>query len=1027
MKNKNTVLTLLFIFIAICAYNLYYTYVQFSLNGKIETAETAYNQLPESESEWTAEDSVTAETYQQTLADFEPRRKEASQLSFTLGLDLQGGMFVTLEVVMQDLLKELAATPEDSSFQAALACATEKRRQVAQPYIPLFIECFQDINPTEGALGAIFTSEDLDIAFGTSDDEVAEILQSKADAALDRTFNIIRARIDQFGVVSPTLQKQANTDRILLELPGVKDKDRVRELLRSTAKLEFYTCYGFQDAYPVLVEVNEKFRQMRGLVDSTETEVAADSLAADSTSSEELAKAAMDSDTTEVDSLADLTSEEDTAEDFANLTDAEQEERIQEFKRENPLFAKLTSPNFQGMNVNSPLVGLSLASDTAEVNKMLNDEEVRELIPDDMRFVWSFTSGDYQNRNGSPLYEMVAIRTVDGGPAMGGDAVSTASQEFDPMTGEPMVSLSMTAEGTAEWGVITQNNIDKFVAILLDARVYSYPVVQSAITNGQTRISGNFTVETATDLANILEAGQLPVPAEIEGEETVGPSLGEENISSGLSSFLIAFALTLVFMAFYYAKAGLVANVALLANLVFILGCSAGFAIVLTLPGIAAIVLTVGMAVDANVLIFERIREELAKEKTLKASIKAGFQNAFSSVMDANITTFLTGVVLYSFGVGPIRGFAVSLMIGIVTSLIAALIISRLILDYYGNKGGNAMNFGFNWSNNLFNNISINMVKRHRSFYLVSGVLIAVSIALFVVQGFKTGVDFKGGRQFVIAFTDEAGEAKNLATSDVTQLRNDLTEAFNNEGLVVKTLSSDNQLMVTTSYKINERDATEEVTAVLEDGVDQNYREAGGWNMEIKSLSDVGPTIANDIKEAAYYSVIFSLLIIFFYILVRFRKWQYSIGAIVALFHDVIITLGIFSFLSMFENLPFNVEINQAFIAAILTIIGYSINDTVVVFDRIRENIGEMKTSKLATIYNTSIDQTISRTLITSFTTILSAFILFQFGGDGISGFMFAILIGVVIGTYSSVFVASPVSLDLLQRSEGNEAKPAKA
>ena len=1027
MKNKNTVLTLLFVFIAICAYNLYYTYVQFNLDGKISTAENAYNQLDSDQSTWSGEDSVVYTDYLQTLADFEPDRKEASENSFTLGLDLQGGMFVTLEVVMEELLQGLAATPDDSSFQAAIACASEQRQAEAQPYIQAFIECFQNINPTEGALGAIFTSEDLDISFGTSDNEVATILQEKADAALDRTFNIIRARIDQFGVVSPTLQKQSNTDRILLELPGVKDKERARQLLKGAAKLEFYDCIGFQTSYPVLLDINRKWQEIRGLVDSTE-------LVADSASTEEAADgeaiASEDAevqDTSAVDSLASLSSLEDSTDDVANLSEEEREKLREEARRKNPLIGLLGQPDFNALNPNSPLIGLALGTDTAAINQMLKDEQVRDLIPDDMKFVWSFSSGNYISGDGNAMYELISVRTDDGGPAMGGEAVSSARPDFDPVSGEPLVSVSMTSEGTAEWALITQNNVGRFVAILLDNKVYSYPIVESAITTGQTRISGNFTIESSTDLANILEAGQLPVPTRIEGEETVGPSLGEENISSGLNSFLIAFALTLVFMGLYYAKAGLVANVALLANLIFILGCSAGFGIVLTLPGIAAIVLTVGMAVDANVLIFERIREELAKDKTLKASIKSGFQNAFSSVMDANITTFLTGVVLYSFGVGPIKGFAVSLMIGIVTSLVAALIISRLILDFYGNKGGDAMNFGFNWSNNLFSNIKLKMVERHRTMYLVSGVLIAASIALFVTQGFKTGVDFDGGRQFVIAFTDDDGNARNLETADVSQLRADLDAAFNGEGVIVKTLSSDNQLMVTTAYKVEDRDATQEVTDAMEAGVDVNYSEAGGWNMEVKSVSDVGPTIANDIKEAALYSVIFSLLIIFFYILIRFRKWQYSIGAIAALFHDVIITLGVFSFLSMFDDLGFNVEINQAFIAALLTIIGYSINDTVVVFDRIRENLGEMKTSKLATIYNTSIDQTISRTLITSFTTVLSALILFLFGGDGISGFMFAILIGVIIGTYSSIFVASPISLDLLQRSEGAEATPAKA
>ncbi len=1028
MKNKNTVLSLLFIFIAICAYNLYYTYVQFSLNGKISEAEAAFNQLPADQSKWSGEDSVTYDEYVKTLAELEPDRKKAADLSFTLGLDLQGGMFVTLEVVMEDLLKELAATPEDSSFQAALACASEKRSQVAQPYIPLFINCFREINPTEGALGAIFTSEDLDISFGTTDGEVAEILQSKADAALDRTFNIIRARIDQFGVVSPTLQKQENTDRILLELPGVKDKERVRTLLRSTAKLEFYTCYSFQDAFPVLIDINERLRQLEGLSDTTETVAATDSTATDST-----AIAAGDTSATDTSaSDTSLASEDaDTTRDFASLSPEEQEKERQKFRRENPLFARLVQPNFEAIAQGTPytpLVGYAVPSDTASVNSMLRRDEIKELIPEDMRFVWSFKQDDATDE-GSAYLELIAIRTIDEGPAMGGDAVSTARQDFDPNTGEPIVSVSMTSEGTAQWGLITQGNVGRHIAILLDNGVYSFPRVEGAITTGQTRISGSFSVETAKDLANVLEAGQLPVPARIEGEETVGPTLGKDNIQSGLTSFIIAFLAILVFMALYYAKAGVVANVALLANILFILGTSAAFTVVMTLPGIAAIVLTMGMAVDANVLIFERIREELGKDKTLKASIKAGFDNAFSAIMDGNITTFLVGVILYAFGVGPIRGFAVSLMIGIVTTLIAALIISRFILDFYGNKGAGAMNFGFKWSNTIFSNLSLKMIARRRTMYIVSSTAIVLSLLAILTIGFKTGVDFQGGRQFTIAFTDAEGNAKGLQSDDVAQIRRDLTEAFENQSLVVKTLSSNNQLMVTTNYLVEDRAATERVIEVMKQGVNKNYGSAQGWKLDDEiSVSDIGPTVANDIKEAAVYSVIFSLIVIFLYILIRFRKWQYSTGALAALFHDVLITLGVFSFLSLFENLPLNVEMNQNLIAALLTIIGYSINDTVIVFDRIRENLEEMKTSNLATVYDASIDQTLSRTIITSGTTVLVALILVLFGGDVISGFMFAIVVGVGIGTYSSIFVASPIAFDLLERySDKKAVEPAKA
>ncbi|MCL4137432.1 UNVERIFIED_CONTAM: hypothetical protein GTU68_064373 [Idotea baltica] len=576
--------------------------------------------------------------------------------------------------------------------------------------------------------------------------------------------------------------------------------------------------------------------------------------------------------------------------------------------------------------------------------------------------------------------------------------------------------MRMNAEGTKEWGRITQANVGKHVAVLLDNFVYSYPVVNEAITGGSSQISGDFEIDEAKDLANVLKAGQLPVPARIEGEETVGPTLGEDNINSGISAFIAAFILTLIFMALYYAKSGFVANVALFANLIFILGCSAAFTIVLTLPGIAAVVLTVGMAVDANVLIFERIREELKKDKTLKASIKAGFSNAFSSVMDANITTFLTGVVLFAFGVGPIKGFAVSLMIGIITSLISALVITRLILDYYADKGKDSMNFGFDWSIALFDKLKLNMIARKKTFYMVSMVLIGLSFASFAINQFKTGVDFKGGRQFVVEFKDASGNDADLTSAEVESVRNSLTSAFDNDAPVIKTLSSNNQLMITTSYLVTDREATTKVTDLMTKNLKENLK----YVPEVISTSDVGPTVANDIQTAALKSVIFSLLIIFFYILVRFRKWQYSAGAIAAVFHDVVIVLGIFSFLSIFD-LPFSVEINQALIAAILTIIGYSINDTVVVFDRIRENIGEMKASKLSNIYNISIDQTISRTLITSVTTFMTAFILFMFGGDVIKGFVFAIMIGIIVGTYSSIFVASPISLDLINRTEKEE------
>ncbi|MEZ4825394.1 MAG: protein translocase subunit SecDF [Bacteroidia bacterium] len=1005
MKNKNTVVFLLFIFIAICGYNLYWTIVQFSMERNMNNLRTAI-QNPADTTAKKQYDAIMAD------ADYQSRYKKAVDRSFTLGLDLQGGMFVTLEIGVEALIKQLAGNPTDTTFQNILDCANLKQQTEARGFVPLFVECFKELNPS-GSLGATFANPELEISVGTSDDDVQRILETEATSAIDRTFNIIRTRIDQFGVVSPNLQKQEGTGRILLELPGVKEPERVRKLIGSVAKLEFYATHPWNDAYPVLLEINEKMKQIRGI--ESEDAATTDSAATDSP---DTATTTPTADTTGNDTTfsTENLAGQDSADDvpFDQLSQEEQEKKRAEFKRTNPFFAVLRPANFDAMaqaRSTSPRVGASSPNDTAEVNAILKMDEIRALIPDDMRFVWSFKPMEDAEEE---LFEMIAIRVNDDGVAdLEGDQVSLARQDFDPSTGKAVVSMRMTAEGTKDWGRITEANVGKHVAILLDNFVYSYPVVNEAIVSGSSQISGDFTIDEAKDLANVLKAGQLPVPAQIEGEETVGPTLGAENIRSGMFSFLAAFAVILIFMAAYYNKSGWVANLALLANLIFVLGCSAAFTIVLTLPGIAAIVLTVGMAVDANVLIFERIREEMSHDKTLKASIKAGFSNAFSSVLDSNITTFLTGVVLYVFGVGPIRGFAVSLMIGIITSLISALIITRLILDYYANKGKDSMNFGFPWSLNLFSNIQIHMVARRKLFYMISGTVVALSLLSALVFGFKTGVDFKGGRQFVIEFTQNGAPA-NLSGSDVEQIRKDLNSALNNSEPVIKTLSADNQLMITTSYKIDDRDATGEVTDLLMNGLNQGF---GQYEKNVISTSDVGPTVANDIREAAYLSVIFSLLIIFFYILMRFRKWQYSLGAVAALFHDVIITLGIFSILSVID-IPFSVEINQALIAALLTIIGYSINDTVVVFDRIRENIGEMKSAKLSDIYNFSIDQTLSRTLITSLTTVMTAVVLFIWGGDVIRGFMFAIIVGISVGTYSSIFVASAISLDLLEREK---------
>ncbi|MEL7532456.1 MAG: protein translocase subunit SecDF [Bacteroidota bacterium] len=1023
MRNKNTVIALLIVFVAICSYNLFYTFRQFNLDAersaKLKPYQSAQLKLDAKEA-LTADDSLALKEYESLLndSDFQSSYKTATERSFTLGLDLQGGMFVTLEVGIEGVMRKLAGDSKDEDFDKALKCATERSGEQAQAYVPLFVQCFSEIAPDK-KLGAIFADPERGISIGTPNDEVQTILEEEANSAIDRTFDVIRKRIDQFGVVSPNLQKQPSTGRILLELPGVKDPDRVRELLRNTAKLEFWTTQSWVDAYPVLGEIDTYLAREAGVLDTT----VVDSANADVDPAADDTEAVADSNNLAVadDSTTDDSSLSSSSalgeEDEETSLDGPTDEEIAQFRREHPLLGRLNLiPTQQRIDEFSPVIGQAAVGDTAAINEFLKREDIQDIIPVDMMFSWSFQP--IIAENGGTYYNMYAIRTnEEGTPALEGDVVVQARQDFDPQNAnQSVVSLSMNTAGAEEWGKITTANTGKYVAILLDGFAYSVPRVNGPINDGNTQIQGDFTIEEAEDLANVLKAGKLPAPPRIAGEETVGPTLGEENISRGLNSFLAAFIVTLIFMALYYAKAGIVADLALLANLIFILGCSAAFTIVLTLPGIAAVVLTVGMAVDANVLIFERIREEQAKGKTLKASIKAGFANAFSSVMDANITTFLTGVVLYSFGVGPIRGFAVSLMIGIITSLISALIITRLILDYYANRGGESLNFGFSWSTGVFDKLKINMVARRKTFYMVSGAVVLAALLSIGTIGFKYGVDFDGGRMYKISFLD-ADSTSNypLENSEIEDLRGSLITAFENNEPVVKTVSNNNQLMITTSYRKDDREATKEVQDIL---VNTSKSTIASTTVRIDEVQDVGPTVANDIRTAAIFSVVFSLLIIFFYILMRFRKWQYSLGAIVAIFHDVAIVLGIFSILKLFDNLPINVEINQAMIAALLTIVGYSINDTVVVFDRIRENLGEMKSVKISDVYNISIDQTISRTLITSLTTFLTALILFIFGGDSIKGFIFGIMLGIIVGTYSSIFVASPIALDMIRRQK---------
>ena len=667
----------------------------------------------------------------------------------------------------------------------------------------------------------------------------------------------------------------------------------------------------------------------------------------------------------------------------------------------------LLYPNVDQQNQlnEGPVVGFCAVKDTAALNVYLKDDAIRKFFPVDVKFAYTVKPYDPDGK----FVQLVALKSDrNGKSAMEGDVVTDAVQVFGQFASSAEVSMEMNAEGAKQWKRLTAENIKKSVAIVLDGYVYSYPTVQAEIAGGRSSITGNFTVNEAKDLANILKSGKLPAPARIIEEAIVGPSLGEEAISSGLTSFIFALLLVLAYMIFYYNGAGVVSNIALLANIFFIFGVLSSLGAVLTLPGIAGIILTIGMSVDANVLIYERIREELRNGKGLRLAIEDGYNNAYSSIIDANVTTLLTGIILYTFGTGPIKGFATTLIIGILTSLFAAIFITRLVISYRLNKG-KTISFATKLTEGAFKNINIDFIGKRKRFYILSAVIVLLGIGSLVTKGLNYGVDFVGGRTYVVRFDD---------TVNNEELRSALTDVFvDADGLnytpQVKTFGDDNQVKVTTSFMIENSEPTTDliVESKLSEGLSTT-----GLEYEIMSSQKVGPTIADDIKDAAVWSVFFSLLVIFLYILVRFRKWQFSLGAVVAVFHDVLIVLSIFSI--FYGILPFSLEIDQAFIAAILTIIGYSLNDTVVVFDRVREYMNDNKKKGVHELINGALNSTLSRTINTSLTTFCVLLIIFIFGGEVIRGFMFALMVGVVVGTYSSLFVASPIMLDTIKKKE---------
>lgn len=926
--------------------------------------------------------------------------KECREKEINLGLDLKGGMNVTLEVSVADILRALSGYNNSPEFVQSLQMASERQKTNSQvDYLDLFARSFNEINPG-GQLASLFSTMELKDKISLSDpnDRVMSVLREEVDGAIANSFNVLRSRIDRFGVVQPNIQRDGNNmGRILIELPGVKEPERVRKLLQGSANLEFWETFD-------LVEIANNIMEADRVLAATTVKAAAETVE----SQEETAtEAVVETPVSTQDSLIAALKNTEEAVDTNQL-------RAQ-FAKDHPLLSVLEVPGIEtGQFSQGPVVGYAHYKDTARINGYFAQRAVREVLPANLGLRWTVKA---VNERGD-IYQLVAIKTNrDNRAPLTGDVVTDARADFQQTSAYANVSMSMNSEGAKIWARMTKENVGKSIAIALDGYIYSFPTVNGEIPGGQSSITGNFTVEEAKDLANTLKSGKMPAPARIIQEDIVGPSLGQEAINSGLISFVIAFLLVLLYMIFYYGLIpGLIADVALFANVFFLFGILASFSAVLTLPGIAGIVLTLGMAVDANVLIYERIREELRSGKSMKRSIDDGFKGAISAIVDANVTTLITGIVLAVFGTGPIKGFANTLIIGIITSFISAVFLTRLMLDAYANsKKAKELPFTTNITKNWFQNTKLNFIGGRKVAYIISTVLILVSVASFVTRGFSLGIDFSGGRNYVVRFEEP------VKTDDVRTL---LADAFDGTSVQVITIGNENQVRISTKFKIDDNSETidDEMEARLYNGLKPLLKDASLEEFvteNIQSSQKVGPTIADDIKRSAIWAVLIAIIMIGLYILVRFRTIGYSLGAIVGLVHDTIITLGVFSLL--YSIMPFSMEIDQAFIAAILTVVGYSVNDTVIIFDRIREFIGLYPKRDRKSVMNDSINSMLSRTFSTSVSTILVLLIIFMFGGETIRGFIFAMLFGIVIGTYSSIFVASPITYELYKKKEKKE------
>lgn len=915
----------------------------------------------------------------------------------SLGLDLQGGMNVTMEVSTPDIVRALANYTEAQDFNLAMEKAQKAQETSTDDFITLFIRAYHEVNPT-GRLASIFAAQlkEDNITFNSTDEQVEAALRKQADDAVERAKLVIETRINEFGVAQPNIQHLKSTNRIMVELPGVKDEERVSRLLQSSANLEFWLTYDLRDINPTITAVNEKLKIVLGYKKDTIPFV-------DSIYKPVYTNVKSKADSLKVDSIAQV--RRDSARmAYDSLVAADTAGRANE---RNPLGDYVVAGNTDPEGKGPIIIGVK-TKDTAAVMDMFQRPEIVPMLPADLRLAW--TAKPEFTEDGKPFVWLLALREGNkGGPVLEGDVVTDARKTFNQMSGtaSPEISMTMNAQGSKDWARITKENIGKSIAIVLDDNVYSFPTVNGEITGGQSQITGNFTNTEADDLVKLLNTGKLPAKCNIVEKTVVGAELGQDAVRNGLLSFIVALIVVLVYMAFYYNKAGLVADVALFVNVFFILGILSSLGAVLTLPGIAGVVLTIALSVDANILIFERVREELREGKNLSNAIADGYKHAMSSILDSNLTVLILGIILYAFGTGPVQGFATTLIIGIISSMFCAIFITRLIFDWLLKKD-QTISFSVKATENVLRNKAFKFVENRRKFYMISGAIIVLGI-IFAVKhnGFSLGVDFSGGRTYTVRFEEPVQR---------DQVRDELAKTFG-VAPIVKTAGGDDQLKVTTNFRAAEVDtaADKDVRRKLEAGLTA----AAGDKYEIVSSVKVGPSIANEVIAKSFIVVAVSCLLMFLYILFRFRKWQFGLGAVAALVHDVLI---VFSFYAIFDGiLPFALELDQHFIAAILTVMGYSMTDTVVVFDRIREFLAgagkDTSTNNTATI-NYALNSTLSRTINTSLITFFVLLAIFIFGGDTIRGFSFALLIGIVIGTYSSLCIATPIVVDFDKKSK---------